>query len=101
MGERIAKLDVGSGEVHLDIHESTLGQPGIDILGLRSATKHVTYDPGFGNTAAARSTITFVNGAEGVLLYRGYRIEDLAEQCSFLEVASRRAPPRSMPGRGP
>jgi citrate synthase len=87
MGERKAKLDVGSGEVELDILDSTLGQPGIDILRLRPTTKHVTYDPGFGNTAAAKSTITFVNGAEGVLLYRGYRIEDLAQNCSFLEVA--------------
>ena len=87
MGERKAKLDVGSGEVELDILDSTLGQPGIDILRLRPTTKHVTYDPGFGNTAAAKSTITFVNGAEGMLLYRGYRIEDLAQNCSFLEVA--------------
>jgi citrate synthase len=73
--------------VSLDIHEPSVGKPAIDILQLRSKTGHVTFDPGFGNTAAARSTITYINGAEGVLLYRGYRIEDLAHECSFLEVA--------------
>ena len=87
MGERKATLGLGTESFELDVHDSTIGQPGIDILKLRPTTKHVTFDPGFGNTAAARSTITFVNGAEGVLLYRGYRIEDLARSCSFLEVA--------------
>ena len=87
MGERNAKLDLGSGVTELEVHQPTIGQPGIDILKLRPQTGHVTFDPGFGNTAAARSTITYINGAEGVLLYRGYRIEDLARQCTFLEVA--------------
>jgi citrate synthase len=87
MGERKAMLDLGSDPVALDVRDSTIGQPGIDILQLRARTGHVTYDPGFGNTAAAQSTITFINGAEGVLLYRGYRIEELARQCTFLEVA--------------
>jgi citrate synthase len=80
-------LDLGQDPVEFDVHDSTLGQPGIDILKLRAATHHVTFDPGFGNTAAARSTITYVDGANGVLLYRGYRIEDVARSCSFLEVA--------------
>jgi citrate synthase len=87
MGERNAKLDLGNGVTELEVHQPTIGQPGIDILKLRPQTGHVTFDPGFGNTAAARSTITYINGAEGVLLYRGYRIEDLARQCTFLEVA--------------
>ena len=87
MSETNATLNLGSGPVELQVHESTLGQPGIDILKLRPTTGHVTFDPGFGNTAAAHSTITYINGAEGVLLYRGYRIEDLAMNCSFLEVA--------------
>jgi citrate synthase len=87
MGERNAKLDLGSGITELDVYQPTIGQPGIDVLKLRAQTGHVTFDPGFGNTAAARSTITYINGAEGVLLYRGYRIEDLARQCTFLEVA--------------
>ena len=87
MSETNATLNLGSDPVELQVHESTIGQPGIDILKLRPTTGHVTFDPGFGNTAAARSTITYINGAEGVLLYRGYRIEDLAMNCSFLEVA--------------
>ena len=87
MSETKATLNLGGDPVELQVHDSTIGQPGIDILKLRPTTGHVTYDPGFGNTAAARSTITYINGAEGVLLYRGYRIEDLAMNCSFLEVA--------------
>lgn len=87
MSERKAKLDLGADPFDLNVYDSTLGQPGIDVLRLRADSGHVTFDPGFGNTAAARSTITYINGAEGVLLYRGYRIEDLASQCSFLEVA--------------
>lgn len=87
MSERTAHLDLGEGPVQLDVYESTVGQPGIDIRKLRATTGHVTFDPGFGNTAAAHSTITYIDGAAGVLLHRGYRIEDLAENCSFLEVA--------------
>ena len=47
----------------------------------------MAYDPGYKNTAACRSNITFINGGEGILRYRGYSIEDLAERCTFLEVA--------------
>ena len=53
MGEHVT-LDLGDSSVQLDVHESTLGQPGVDVLKLRASTHHVTYDPGFGNTAAAR-----------------------------------------------
>ncbi|MGI9666972.1 MAG: citrate synthase [Acidimicrobiia bacterium] len=87
MSEQKARLELGAEPFDLSVYDSTLGQPGIDVLKLRASTGHVTFDPGFGNTAAARSTITYINGGEGVLLYRGYRIEDLASQCSFLEVA--------------
>ncbi len=87
MGESKATLDLGTDSVQLDVHESTIGQPGVDILKLRPSTHHVTFDPGFGNTASARSTITYIDGSGGVLLHRGYRIEDLARSCSFLEVA--------------
>ncbi|MCL1597895.1 MAG: citrate (Si)-synthase, partial [Actinomycetia bacterium] len=87
MSDRTASLDLGKEPVQLDVYESTVGQPGIDIRKLRATTGHVTFDPGFGNTAAARSTITYIDGAAGVLLHRGYRIEALAENCSFLEVA--------------
>lgn len=87
MTEHKAALDLGGDPVELDVLEPSLGQPGIDTRTLRSAASHVTFDPGFGNTAAARSTITYIDGAKGVLLHRGYRIEDLARECSFLEVA--------------
>ncbi len=87
MSDKTASLDLGTEPVQLDVYESTVGQPGIDIRKLRATTGHVTFDPGFGNTAAARSTITYIDGAAGVLLHRGYRIEALAENCSFLEVA--------------
>ncbi len=87
MSGNTAQLDLGKGPVELDVYESTVGQPGIDIRKLRASTGYVTYDPGFGNTAAAKSSITYIDGAAGVLLHRGYRIEDLAENCSFLEVA--------------
>src|SRR5699024_753297 len=54
---------------------------------LRTETGHVTYDPGFMNTANAKSSITYIDGDEGILRYRGYPIEQLAEKSSYLEVA--------------
>jgi len=87
MSGNTAQLDLGKEPVRLDVYESTVGQPGIDIRKLRATTGYVTFDPGFGNTAAAHSAITYIDGAAGVLLHRGYRIEDLAENCSFLEIA--------------
>jgi len=87
MSGNTAGLDLGNGPVELDVYESTVGQPGVDIRKLRATTGCVTFDPGFGNTAGARSKITYVDGAAGVLLHRGYRIEDVAANSSFLEVA--------------
>ena len=76
------------GEGHeLDRVGSVLGNEGADIRKLRTTTGYVAYDPGFGNTASVRSTITYVDGTEGELRHRGYRIEDLAENATFLEVA--------------
>ena len=76
------------GEGHeLDRVGSVLGNEGADIRKLRATTGYVAYDPGFGNTASVRSTITYVDGTEGELRHRGYRIEDLAENATFLEVA--------------
>jgi citrate synthase len=59
---------------------------GIDISKLRAMTGAVTFDPGYGNTGSCESTITFINGEEGILRYRGYPIEQIAEQSSFVEV---------------
>ncbi len=65
----------------------TVGPDVIDIRKLYGETGLFTYDPGFTSTAACRSKITYIDGDEGILLHRGYRIEDLAEQSNFLETA--------------
>lgn len=87
MSESKATLNIGDATLELDTLAATAGQPALDIRHLRDELKHVTFDPGFGNTASARSEITYINGAAGELRHRGYRIEDLALNCSFLEVA--------------
>ena len=65
----------------------TLGDPAIDIGKLNKETGYFTFDPGFSATAATRSAITFIDGDAGVLLYRGYPIDQLAKQSNFLEVS--------------
>lgn len=65
----------------------SLGTPALDIGKLYRDTGHFTYDPGFVSTASCRSAITYIDGDQGVLLYRGYPIEQLAQHSSFLEVA--------------
>jgi citrate synthase len=63
------------------------GEVGIDITNLRSATGAITLDPGYGNTGSCLSGITFIDGDAGILRYRGYPIEQIAESASFVEVA--------------
>jgi citrate synthase len=63
------------------------GEVGIDISALRARSNAITLDPGFGNTGSCRSAITFIDGEKGVLRYRGYPIEHLAENASFSEVS--------------
>jgi citrate synthase len=79
-------LDYPGGNLALDVHESMEGPAGIDISKLLKETDTVTYDPGFVNTASCKSDITFIDGDAGILRYRGYPIEQLAEDASFLEV---------------
>ena len=79
-------LEHPGGTIALDVHESTEGPAGIDISSLLKETDSVTYDPGFVNTASCRSDITFIDGDAGILRYRGYPIDQLAENASFLEV---------------
>ena len=80
-------LNTGDGqEVELPFVPSVNGDNGYDISKLRAVTGNVTLDEAFGNTASCRSEITFIDGEEGILRYRGYPIEQLAEQCSFVEV---------------
>jgi citrate synthase len=71
----------------LPLISGTLGPACIDIGTLYKDTGHFTYDPGYGSTASTKSAITYIDGDEGVLLYRGYPIEQLAEKSSFLEVS--------------
>ncbi len=73
--------------VEFPIHNGTLGEPAIDIATLYSELGCFTYDPGFVSTASCKSEITYIDGDAGILLYRGYPIEQLAEKSSFLEVA--------------
>ncbi len=74
-----------SEKLELPIHKCTLGNDVIDVNGF-GKSGYFTYDPGFVATASCESKITFIDGGKGVLLYRGYPIEQLAEKSSFLEV---------------
>ena len=74
-------------KIELEMHSGTVGPDTIDITPLYNKAKVFTYDPGFLSTASCNSSITYIDGAEGILRYRGYPIEQLAEHSSFLEVA--------------
>jgi citrate synthase len=82
-----ATIDYNGSSVTLPLITGSEGEVGIDISQLRSKTGLITLDPGFGNTGACRSTITFIDGERGILRYRGYPIEELADKSTFLEVA--------------
>ncbi len=81
-----AKLVLDEQTVELPVIEGSEGERGIDITKLRAQTGYITLDPGYGNTGSCESSITFINGEKGILRYRGYSIEDLAENASFSEV---------------
>ncbi|MBT8137440.1 MAG: citrate synthase [Gammaproteobacteria bacterium] len=72
--------------VELPLLDGTCGSPVLDVRSIQKELGCFTFDPGFKATASCRSEITYLDGAKGELLYRGYPIEQLAEQCSFLEV---------------
>jgi len=76
----------GTPALELPIYKGTVGPDVIDIRALYNKTGKFTYDPGFLSTAACNSSITFIDGDKGELLYRGYPIEQLATKCDFLEV---------------
>jgi len=88
MTDRTATLTFsdGSPQVTLPVLPGSVGPDVIDIRTLYGKTGRFTYDPGFLSTAACHSTITFIDGDKGVLLYRGYPIEELAVKCDFLDV---------------
>ena len=75
----------GSPEVDLPVYSGAIGPDVIDIRKLYAQTGMFTYDPGFMSTASCQSTITYIDGDKGELLYRGYPIEQLATQCDFLD----------------
>ena len=89
MAEKLATLSFsdGSPSVEFPVLGGTVGPEVIDVRTLYSKTGKFTYDPGFMSTASCRSGITYIDGDQGILQYRGYPIEQLAEHCTFLEVA--------------
>ncbi len=86
MGET-AKIELEGKVYEFPVIEGTENEKAIDISALRSKTGYITLDTGYKNTGATTSGITFLDGEEGILKYRGYPIEQLAEKASFIEVA--------------
>ena len=82
-----AILHIGDQEIKCPLVRATEGSDGYDITHLLKETGRVTLDPGFVNTASCRSAITFIDGDNGILRYRGYPIEKLAEKSTFLETS--------------
>ncbi|MFF3493455.1 citrate synthase [Streptomyces sp. NPDC002795] len=85
--EKAVVLQYGDDEYTYPVIDSTVGDTGFDIGKLRAQTGLVTLDSGYGNTAAYKSAITYLDGEQGILRYRGYPIEQLAESSTFTEVA--------------
>lgn len=85
--EKTATLIIDGKEISLPLIEGSGGEKAIDIRGLRRETGCITFDPGYGNTGACRSNITFMNGEQGILRYRGIPIEQLAKHSTFAETA--------------
>jgi citrate synthase len=84
----IAKIELGGNSYELPVIEGSENEKGIDISKMRGASGgYITLDPGFKNTGSCKSAITYLDGENGILRYRGYPIEQLAEKASFLEVA--------------
>ena len=80
-----ANLKMNGNLYDFDVHEGTIGPDVLDISKLYAQSGKFTYDPGFTSTANCKSTITYIDGEEGTLLYRGYPIDQLAEQGNYLE----------------
>jgi citrate synthase len=82
-----ATISIDNKTFELPVMRGSLGAPGIDVRALHKYTGHFTFDPGFTSTCSTESQITFIDGQKGKLLHRGYPIEQLAENSTFLEVA--------------
>jgi citrate synthase len=85
--DEVATLRYPGGELDLQIVKATEGADGLALGSLLSKTGYTTYDPGFVNTASTKSAITYIDGDAGILRYRGYPIEQLAEKSTFIEVS--------------
>src|SRR5690349_19934880 len=81
-----ASLTIGNNKHDYAMHSGTVGPDVIDIRKLYADTGAFTYDPGFTSTASCRSEITYIDGDAGILLHRGYPIDQLAEHSTFMEV---------------
>lgn len=87
MSDKKATLEYDGQTIELDTIIGTENEVGIDITSLRAKTGMITLDPGYGNTGSCTSDITFINGEKGILKYRGFAIEELAEKSNFMETA--------------
>src|SRR5579872_4517746 len=87
MAETVTLTDNSSGKTYtFPLIPGTIGPKVIDIRALYNETGHFTFDPGFTSTGSCESKITYIDGDEGVLLHRGYPIDQLAEKSDFIEV---------------
>jgi citrate synthase len=87
MPEKPAILKLDDKEFVLPVLLGTEGERAVDVRALRDTTGHVTFDDGYANTGACESKVTFIDGEKGILRYRGYSIEDLAQRSTFIETS--------------
>ncbi|MEY4998294.1 MAG: hypothetical protein RIS00_338, partial [Pseudomonadota bacterium] len=87
MTEKAATLSIGNTNIDLPVISGTVGPDVLDIRKLYAQSDCFTFDPGFTSTASCESQLTYIDGDEGVLLHRGYSIEELSEESSFMEVS--------------
>jgi citrate synthase len=82
------KLDLPDGKSYeLPILTPNCGKPQVDIRALNAQTGYFTFDPGFNSTCSCSSKISYIDGTNGILTHRGYRMEDLVENCTYIEVS--------------
>src|SRR5258708_33680575 len=84
---KTAKLEIDGKAYSLPIVVGTENEKAVDISSLRAQTGHITLHDGYGNTGSCQSQVTFIDGEQGILRYRGIPIEELAEKSTFVEVA--------------
>ena len=85
--EKLAELSYDGKSFKLPVLTDNLGQDALDVRNLRKDAGLITYDPGFANTGSCKSSVSFVDGEGGRLVYRGYPIEEITETCTFVEVS--------------